>query len=170
VVVARRSYATVPGVRAAAGATRSVSQPPPENLMDWPKGQLASEVARLRAILREHAEVPADPPRSGGDMVDVAGDPHARGGVVLDMRESVLMDYLDVALVDTKHEDDTPAMMLVIEGRVNYQTRRVKQAYLFGADGAAALVTQLAGLAARAGGAFADEFRRLFDERMTELP
>jgi hypothetical protein len=146
-----------------------VSQPPPENLMDWPKARLASEVARLRAILREHAEVPAEPPRSGGDMVDVAGDPHARGGVVLDMRESVLMDYLDVALVDTK-QDDAPAMMLVIAGRVNYQTRRAKQAYLFGADGAAALVTQLAGLAARAGGAFGDEFRRLFDERMTELP
>lgn len=143
--------------------------PPPENLMDWPKVQLAKEVARLRAIVREHAETPADAPRSGGGLVDVAGDPYARGGVVLDVRAAVLMDSLDVALVDTK-QGDKPAMMMVIEGRVNYQTRRTKQAFLFGADGAAALTTQLAGLAARAGGPFADEFKRTFDERMADMP
>ena len=147
-----------------------MSQPPPENLMDWSKAALANEVERLRAITREHAEQIADAPHSGGDLVDVVGDPHAHGGVVLDIRDAVLMDTMDVALVDTKQDDEVPAMMLLLGGRVNYQTRRTKQAYLFGPDGAAALTTELAGLAARAGGLFAREFRRLFDERMSELP
>ena len=31
-----------------------MTKPPPENLMEWPKADLAKEVARLRAIMREH--------------------------------------------------------------------------------------------------------------------
>jgi hypothetical protein len=147
----------------------NVTGPPPENLMDWPKAQLAREVARLRAILREHAAEVADEPHSGGAMVDVVGDPYARGGVMLDARKAVLMDSLDVCLVDTK-QDDTPVMMLVIDGRVNYQNRRTSQAYLFDADGAAGLVSQLVGLAGRAGGRFAAEFKADLDRRIGELP
>lgn len=146
-----------------------MTKPPPENLMDWPKADLARELTRLRAILREHGAEVADEPHSGGGMVDVAGDPYARGGVVLDARKAVLMDTIDVCLVDTK-QDEKPVMMLVIDGRVNYQNRRTSQAYLFGADGAAGLVTQLAALASRAGGAFQAEFKAAFDERMEELP
>ena len=146
-----------------------MSKPPPENLMEWTKIDLAKELTRLRAILREHAGEVADEPHSGGGMIDVAGDPYARGGVMLDSRKAVLMDAIDVCLVDTK-QDEKPIMMLVIDGRVNYQNRRTTQAYLFGADGAAGLVTQLAALAARAGGAFQAEFKESFDQRMEELP
>ena len=137
--------------------------------MLWTKQNLAKEVARLRAVMREHATEVADEPTSGGDIIDVAGDPHARGGALLDARKAVLMDSVDVVLVDTK-QDERPIMMLLLEGRVNYQTRRAKQAYLFDADGAAAIVTQLAGLAARAGGQFAREFQQAFDHRMSEMP
>ena len=146
-----------------------MTKPPPENLMEWPKATLAKEVARLRAIMREHGAEVADAPHSGGDMADVAGDPYARGGVVLDARKAVLMESLDVCLVDTK-QDEKPIMMMVLEGRVNYETRRTKQAYLFGADGAAALATQLVALAGRAGGAFMAEFQGAFEERMAEMP
>jgi hypothetical protein len=146
-----------------------MSKPPPTNLMDWPKARLATEVARLRAIMYEHAEQPADPPTSGGGLVDVAGDPHARGGVVIDARKSVLMDEIDVSLVDTKY-DEPPRMVMLLHGRVNFTDRRARQLYMFGADGAAALATQLVALAGRAGGEFAAEFRAAFEQRMEEMP
>jgi hypothetical protein len=142
---------------------------PPANLMDWPKGKLAQEVERLRAVLREHSERSHDDARSGGGMVDVAGDPHARGGVVLDTRQAVLMESIDVCLVDTKR-DEAPAMMMVLEGRVNMTTHRTSQAYLFGADGAAGLATELVALAGRAGDRFAAEFKTAFEQRMDQMP
>jgi hypothetical protein len=146
-----------------------MSQPPPENLMEWPKAKLASEVTRLRAIMREHADQPQDAASSGGGLVDVAGDPHARGGVVLDARGAVLLDMVDVSLIDTKQGDD-PAMFMLLGGRVNFETRRTSQAFMFGADGAAGLATELIGLAGRAGGNFMDEFKQAFDDRMREMP
>jgi hypothetical protein len=146
-----------------------MAKPPPDDLMEWPKGELAKEVARLRAILYERADREHDPATSGGGMVDTTGDPHARGGVLLDARGAVLMDKLDVSLVDTK-QDKVPAMMMLIGGRVNFETRRISQAYLFGPDGAAAVATQLVGLAARAGGPFMTEFQESFEKRMEELP
>lgn len=146
-----------------------MSGPPDPDLFQWRKAELVSEVKRLRAILYEHGEQSGDPPTSGGNMVDVAGDPHARGGVVIDARNAVLMDELDVCLVDTK-QNEPPAMLLMIQGRVNYQTRRTRQAFLFGSDGAAGLATQLIALAGRAGGRFAAEFIELFEQRMAEMP
>lgn len=146
-----------------------MTKPPPDDLMEWPKSELAKELTRMRAIMREHAETPHDPATSGGNLVDVAGDPYARGGVLIDARKAVLLDEMDVSLVDTKR-DDRPAMMMLLQGRVNYESRRVKQAYLFGADGAAALVTQLVGLSQRAGGAFEEEFKQAFQQRLEEMP
>jgi hypothetical protein len=144
-----------------------MAKPPPEDLMEWPKAELVREVARLRAITREHAERLHDESRSGGDSV--GGSPYGRGDSVLDMRGAVLLDYNEVVLVDSKR-DEPPAVALLLEGRVNYEKRRVKQMYVFGTDGAAALVTQLVGLAARAGGEFAAEFKQAFDERLKEMP
>jgi hypothetical protein len=146
--------------------------------MAWPKKELAKEVGRLRAILREHAERRGDDPREAStrdSIIDIAGDPYARGGALLDARAAVLLDSVDVVLVDTKR-DDPVAMMLALAGRLNYSTARVEHAYLFGPDGAAGLVSELVGLAARAAGAgghgarFADEFRALLDERMERQP
>jgi hypothetical protein len=147
-----------------------MSKPPPEDLMEWPKAELAKEVARLRAINREFADRPHDDATSGGGITDVAGDPHARGGVILDARGAVLMDTVDVSLIDTKKEEERPAMFLVIGGRVNFETRRTSQAFMFGADGAAGLATELIALAGRAGGDFFDEFRESFTQRMGEMP
>lgn len=144
-----------------------MNQPPPENLMDWPKAQLAREVDRLRAITREHADRLHDDARSGGDSV--GGSPHGRGDSVLDTRGAVLMDGAEVILVDTK-QDQRPAMALLLEGRVNYGANRVRQMYLFGPDGAAAIITQLIGLAGRAGGEFGAEFKADLERRMEELP
>jgi hypothetical protein len=135
--------------------------------MDWPKADLAREVERLRAVMREHAEQLHDPARSGGEAI--GGSPYGRGDSLLDMRGAVLLDYNEVILVDSKR-DEAPSMALIMEGRVNYDTRRVKQMYLFGPDGAAGIVTQIFGLAARGGGRFAAEFQECVDHRMKELP
>jgi hypothetical protein len=81
---------------------------PPDDLKEWSKNDLVREVRRLRAVMREHAERPGDDPRAQattGAVVDVAGDPHAAGGALLDMRSAVLMDGMEVVLVDTKRED-----------------------------------------------------------------
>ena len=146
-----------------------MTKAPPENLLEWPKGELVKELQRLRAVMREHAERTHDDARSGGNLVDVAGDPFARSGVVIDAREAVLLDEMDVSLVDTKR-DEPPAMALLLAGRVNYANRRTRQLYLFGPDGAAGLVTQIVALAQRAGGDFETEFKQAFKDRMKEMP
>jgi hypothetical protein len=135
--------------------------------MDWPKADLVRELERLRAVMREHSERLHDPARSGGDSV--GGSPYGRGDSLLDTRGAVLLDYNEVILVDTK-QVDVPSMAMVLEGRVNYSAQRVKQMYLFGPDGAAGIVTQLFGLAARAGGRFAAEFATCVDKRSKEMP
>lgn len=102
-----------------------MSVPPPE-LKSWPKRQLIREVERLRAILREHGERShGEAPEQAGSFVDAAGDPYARGGVVLDTRGAVLMDTVDVVLVDHDPANPGPAsLMLTLGGRVNLETRR----------------------------------------------
>jgi hypothetical protein len=146
--------------------------------MKWPKGELAKEVARLRAILREHAERPGDDPRQAStpDPI-IGGSPHGRGDALLDARSAVLMDSIDVSLADMKR-GDTLAMMLVLAGRINYADDRVTHAYIFGPDGAAGIVSELIGLASRAAGAhgdpnaerFAAEFKADLERRMAGTP
>lgn len=152
--------------------------PPPENLKQWSKNDLIRELQRLRAVMREHAEQPGADPRehvTPGAIIDVADDPHARGGALLDARSATLLEGTDVVLVDTKG-DEPVVMMMSLSGRVNYSHDRIEHAYLFGPDGAAALVSELVGLAARAAGGgnhasrFATEFQERLDQRMSELP
>lgn len=137
---------------------------PPKNLMDWSKADLVKELQRQRAINHEFASRPHDPARSGGGMVDVAGDPHARGGVVLDTRGAVLMDSIDVCLIDTMR-GETPAMMMVLDGRINLEDKRVSQAYMFSADGAAGIVSEIIGVAVRARDQFTLEFHESMNSR-----
>jgi hypothetical protein len=148
-----------------------MSKPPPDNLKDWSKNSLVREVGRLRAILREHAERPGGDPReaSTSDAIVGGSGPYSRGDVLLDARSAVLLDGVDVSLVDTK-QGDAPVMFLVLKGRINFSEDRVEHAYLFGSDGAAGLVTEVIGLAQRAGEGFGSEFADDLTRRMRELP
>lgn len=153
---------------------------PPEDLNDWGKRALVAEVQRLRAITREMARpVVEDDPRevSGADVVDVAGDPHASGGVLFDARNAVLLDAMEVLLVDDMRPTESVRMFMVLRGRVNHSDDRIEHGYLYGTDGAAALVSQIIGLATRArsgggpnGRAFAVDFKRELNRRLGELP
>lgn len=147
---------------------------PPDDLKQWSKNDLIRELRRQRALNREHAEQ-VNEAHSGGGITDVAGDPHAQGGSLIDMRGAVLLDFTEVVLVDTKR-DDPVAMVLRLAGRVNYSTERADTAYLIGADGAAAIISEITGLAGRAqaagghGRRFADEFQVALQRRVEELP
>lgn len=152
---------------------------PPDDLKDWSKNELVRELRRLRAVLREHAERLGDDTResSSADPV-IGGSPHGRGDALVDARAAVLMDHVDVVLVDTKREDGGVVMLLSLAGRINYSDDHVTNAYLFGGDGAAAIVSQIIGLASRAAGmhddphgtAFAADFKVALEARMGELP
>lgn len=156
-----------------------MSTPPPQDLSQWSKKALAREVERLRALLYEHAEQRGSDPREqsadGSPVTDVAGDPYAVGGAVLDTRRAVLMGSVDVSLVDTGHKDDVPIAFLVLEGRVNYSTDQVQHVYLLDADGAAAVASELTGLAARSmineeTQMFGVQFAANFTQRMDDMP
>jgi hypothetical protein len=157
-----------------------MSGPPPRNLQDWTKKALIREVQRLRAINREHAERVGQDPReqsAPGAIIDPVGDPHASGGVIVDARSAVLLEGMDVTLVDTMDADDGVLMVMTLSGRINYSPDRVEHAYMLGPDGAAAVVTELIGLAQRAGAGalehgkrFAAEFKLEVQRRMDELP
>jgi hypothetical protein len=68
-------------------------------------------------------------------------------------------------------------MVMTIRGRVNYADDRVEHAYLFGTDGAAAIVTEIGGLVTRAsrlgaehGQRFAAEFQVALERRINAMP
>lgn len=150
--------------------------------MDWPKKNLAIEVERLRAILHEHSQRLGQDPRpaatTGAAMTSPDPDPYGRGNVLIDARAAVLLESDEVSLIDTKSADGPVVMMLALSGRINYSPDRVEHAYLTGADGAAAIVADLIGLAQRASsmnddeGAlrFAAEFKVAIEEHLGEQP
>jgi hypothetical protein len=78
-------------------------------------------------------------------------------------------------LVDTGR-DERVAMVLALRGRINYGSDRADTSYLMRPDGAAAIVTEIAGLVARAsagklehGRRFAVEFAAAFERRTRGL-
>jgi hypothetical protein len=152
---------------------------PPDDLKDWSKNDLVREIRRLRAITREMAERVGDDPRgaSTSDPI-IGGSPHGQGDALIDARAAVLLDHADVVLVDTKRESEPVSMLLSLGGRINYSDDRTTVAYLMNGDGAAAIVSQLVGLASRAAGMhgdphgeeFAADFKLALERRMGEMP
>lgn len=131
-----------------------------DGLKQWSKNDLIREVLKLRAIVYEHANALGDEPTANpGGMVDPVGDPHARGNVIFDARNAILMDSVEVALMDKISKGqpipDKPILALTLAGRVNKRTERASTLYFFDEDGAAAIVSELVGLAVRIGPAFA---------------
>lgn len=114
------------------------------------------------------AERSGDPRRLGGDIAGPGG-PHDEGAVVIDTRNAVLLDAVDVAMVDNP-SDRRRFASLVLSGRVNRAQDRTRVLYLFDADGAAALVSELVGLASREGAEWAAEFQERMQARLAAMP
>jgi hypothetical protein len=102
----------------------------------------------------------SDPRQAGGVMVAVGS---GRGETVLDTTQAVLVDDLEVCELATN--DGRVAMAAFLEGRVNHTDDRVGVLYLLEADGAAAFVSEIVGLAARMGPEFESAFLARLGER-----
>jgi hypothetical protein len=148
---------------------RQMSGPPPDDLDLWSKAELVEELKRQQAINREHASRTHGEARREGSrppMLDF-GSPHSHGGVIIDARGSVLMDAVDVCQVDTWRGGKSEVVLaMTLAGRVNFSTERSETMYMFDADGAAAIVSELIALAGRIG----PEFAVRLQERLEAMP
>lgn len=98
-----------------------------------------------------------DPRQLGGSIVGPGG-PFDENAVVLDTRNAVLMEHVNVSLVGAVRGGqvaERPTLAMALEGRINKSSDRAEVLYLFDEDGAAAIVSQLVGLAVRIGPEFA---------------
>lgn len=110
-------------------------------------------------------------PRFLGGSIAGPGGPHSVNQHVLDVSNSVLLDATDVALVGPVRDgvlDEAPVLFMVLSGRINKSKDRAQVGFLFGMDGAAALITELVGLAGRAG--WGKEFVELVQDRLAAQP
>lgn len=111
-----------------------------------------------------------DPRRLGG-AISGPGGPYDENSVVFDTQNAVILEACEVAVMGgVRHGvlDPKPITALVLRGRINKTTERVQALYLLNEDGAAGIVTQLVGVASRAG--WGHEFLRRVGERMEEMP
>lgn len=111
-----------------------------------------------------------DPRRLGG-AISGPGGPYDENAVVIDTVNALLLEAVEVAIVGPVRQgvlDPKPISSIVLRGRINKTTERVQLLVLTNEDGAARIVTQLIGLASRAG--WGEEFVERVLERMAELP
>lgn len=96
-----------------------------------------------------------DPRKTGGDIAGPGG-PHDRNSVIVDTTNAVILDATTVTEVETL--TGTPALAMLLEGRIARTRDRARNLYLMDEDGAAALVTELIALAHRMGPEFGIRF------------
>jgi hypothetical protein len=108
----------------------------------------------------------SNPRRLGGDMAGPGGS-RDRGAVFLDLTDVVLLESTDVCTVDAVRQGqlNEPVIFMTLDGRINKRPDRARVGYMFGPDGAAALITELLALADRFGAELLDDLTR----RLTEL-
>lgn len=87
-------------------------------------------------------------------MVNVGGS-RDMAGAVIDMRNCVLIDGIEVCVVDKWSDGEKgDAMYMVLNGRINKTTDRTRVGYLMNTDGAAAIVSEFLALFDRCGPEF----------------
>lgn len=108
----------------------------------------------------------SDPRRLGGDIVGPGGS-RDRGAVFLDTSDAVLLESTNVCTVDNVRQGvlGGQVIFMTLDGRINRTTDRARVGFLFGPDGAAALITELLAVADRFGAELLDDVTR----RLTEL-
>src|SRR5688572_32604818 len=109
-------------------------------------------------------------PRAAGGTIAGPGGPFDTGAVLFDTRRAVLLAHTQVAKVDNP-SDGRSFFGMELAGRINRSSDRAQVLYLFDADGAAAIVSQLVGLVQRAGDdELAADFVVALEHRMAALP
>lgn len=113
----------------------------------------------------------SDDPRKLGGSIAGPGGPYAAGEFVIDTRNAVILDAVEVAVVGGVRQgvlDPKPITALVLRGRVNKTDDRAQVLFLLNEDGAAGIVTELVGVASRAG--WATEFLARVRDRLKDMP
>lgn len=88
----------------------------------------------------------------------VGGTPYGRGDALIDTADAVLLEEVTVVVLGVAGSDGAGrAIGMELAGRVNKTPRRSSVLYVFDADGAAAIVSQLLGLAARVSSTFLED-------------
>lgn len=110
-------------------------------------------------------------PRDLSGDIAGPGGPHDRDAVIVDATDAVLLDYSEVTIVETYRDGQGggPALGLLMKGRINKSTDRASVLFMLNADGAAAIATEIIGIAGRSKD-FAPEFLERFQTRMEEMP
>jgi len=114
----------------------------------------------------------ATDPRTLKGSIAGPGGPRDRDAVVVDPTHAVLLDDIAVCLVEPQrdnHRVGRPCLAMTLRGRVNHLTEHAEVLFLFDADGAAAVVTELLALGARLPGPMALEFDAAVDRRLLAL-
>lgn len=109
-----------------------------------------------------------DPRRIQGSIIGPGG-PHDKGGVILDARNAVLLETVNVSTVDPEHGGrGQSALALQLGGRINQTKEHVNVLFITGTDGAAAIITELIAVYGRATGD-ATQFVKEVMERFNRL-
>ncbi len=105
-------------------------------------------------------------PRAMRGGISGPGGPRDQGAVILDMTDVVLLGHIDVATVDAVRGGELggQAIYLTMSGRINKKPDEVSIGFVFGPDGAAALITELLALADRHGAELLDDITRRFTD------
>lgn len=122
-------------------------------------------------IIETEMGADATDPRELGGAIAGPGGPYDEHSVVFDIKRAVLLEGCEVAILGGVRDgvlDRKPISGLVLRGRINKSDDRVQALYLMNEDGAAGIVTQLIGLASRAG--WGHEFVENFQKRLAEMP
>lgn len=89
--------------------------------------------------------------------------------MVIDTRRAVLLEHTMVSTFDSQ-SGEHQGIALELEGRINRTQERARILYLLNADGGAALVSELVGIAGRISPQFGAEFVQRIRERLAEMP
>lgn len=109
-----------------------------------------------------------DPRKIQGSIAGPGG-PHDMGGVILDARNAIILETVDVSTIDPDHGGrGQSALAMLLGGRVNQTQDRVNVLFILGTDGAAAIVTELIALYGRATGS-PEPFVNDVKERLSKL-
>jgi len=88
----------------------------------------------------------------------IGGSPFGQNDALIDPRGAVLLDDLHVLLIGTASATGAGrGLAMQLGGRINKTDRRKTTLYLMNEDGAAAIISELFGLAHRVSPAFFDE-------------
>lgn len=92
-------------------------------------------------------------PRNFGGSIHSFADSHTQAASLLDLTDVVLLEDMEVCTVDTVRSGllQEQVMFMTLNGRINKTKDHVNVGFIFGPDGAAAIITELLALADRFG-------------------